>query len=379
MTTPLHHAETRGQTKILDDHPPAPRRYRHRQPGTLPMLPRLMVYALLILVTVFYIGPFAWMLVTSVKTTSEAARMPPTFFPLAYEPPLVEVPATQPGIDPSKLITTEAGKKYVLKPDYTELKLRGIPRTASPLRQRLDIAAYNYKSVLFGQSVADASGQTLDQSSGFDYILYARNTLLIALGVVVGSVLSSSLVAYALTKLHWYGRNLVFAIVLATMMLPFTVFMIPYYILFKDFGWIGTTLPLWAPSFLGAPFFIFLLRQFYITIPDELLDAARIDGCSEFRIWWQIIVPLSRPALAVVALFAFMGAWNDFLGPLVYLVHRQQFTLSLALQFFQSRSGGTSWELLMAASLLVIAPVIILFFLAQKTFIQGIATTGMKG
>lgn len=295
---------------------------------------RLGLYLLLLLITCFYLAPFGWLLVTSVKTNAEAVATPPLFFPWGST-------------------------------DVAGMTARQVPADAPAPLQRVLLARYNYEKVLTDPS--------------FDFLLYARNTLIIALLSVTGSVLASSLVAYSLAKLRWHGRNLIFGIVLASMMLPFTVFMIPHYIIFKHLHVIGTTLPLWFPSFFGIPFFIFLLRQFYLTIPDELLASARIDGCSEFRIWWQIVLPLSRPALAVVALFAFIGAWNDFLGPLVYLHHRTQFTLSMALQFFQSRSGGTSWELLMTASLLVIAPIVLLFFLAQKTFIQGIATTGMKG
>jgi multiple sugar transport system permease protein len=141
---------------------------------------------------------------------------------------------------------------------------------------------------------------------------------------------------------------------------------------------LGTFRPLWLPAWFGSAFNIFLLRQFFLTIPAELSDAARLDGCSEFGIFWRIILPLSKPALAVVALFSFMWAWNDFLGPLVYLQHPTQYTLALGLQTFQSQHGGTEWHLLMAASVLIILPVVVLFFLAQKTFIQGIATTGMK-
>ena len=138
-------------------------------------------------------------------------------------------------------------------------------------------------------------------------------------------------------------------------------------------------IPLWAPSFFGVPFYIFLMRQFMLAIPDELLDAARMDGCSEWRIFWQIILPLSRPALAVVAVFSFMAAWNDFLGPLVYIQRPEQYTITLGLQAFQSLGGGADWNLLMAASVMVCAPVVLLFFLTQRAFVQGIATTGLKG
>jgi len=196
---------------------------------------------------------------------------------------------------------------------------------------------------------------------------------------------SSSLVAYGFARIRFRGRGVLFALMLGTMMIPFPVVMVPLYRIFRFLGdhsgmaWLGTFRPLWVPAWFGSAFSIFLLRQFFVTIPDELSEAARIDGCSEWGIYWRIILPLSRPALSVVALFTFMYVWRDFLGPLVYLQRPTQYTLALGLQAFQSQNGGTSWNLLMAAAVLVIAPVIVLFFVAQRTFIEGIATTGMKG
>jgi multiple sugar transport system permease protein len=218
-----------------------------------------------------------------------------------------------------------------------------------------------------------------------NFLLWTRNTLIIAVLGVAGTTLSSALVAYGFAKLRFIGRGPLFAIMLSTMMLPFPVTMVSLFAMFRWLGdttgvpFLGTFKPLWIPAWFGSAFNIFLLRQFFMTIPSELSEAARIDGCSELGIFWRIILPLSRPALAVVALFAFMGIWNDFLGPLVYLQRPEQFTLALGLQNFQSKAGGTSWHLLMAASTLVILPAILLFFLAQKTFIEGIATTGTKG
>lgn len=217
------------------------------------------------------------------------------------------------------------------------------------------------------------------ESPFFKIQLYARNTLVIALLVAIGSMLSASLVAYALTKLRWHGRQILFWTVLASMMLPFSVMMVPLYRIYREFGWIGTNLPLWLPTFFAPPFYIFLLRQFYLTIPNELMEAAVIDGAGPFRIWWRIMVPLTRPALLVVGLFSFVASWNNFIGPLVYLTHQRTFTLALALQFFQTRHGGVAHTLLMAATVLVVLPIILIFFLAQKTFIRGIATTGIKG
>jgi multiple sugar transport system permease protein len=217
-----------------------------------------------------------------------------------------------------------------------------------------------------------------------DFPLYTRNTLIIAALTVLGTTLSSAVVAYGFAKIRFKGRGLLFVLMLSTMMIPFPVMMLPLFMIFRFIGdhtplqMLGTFRPLWLPTWFGSAFSIFLLRQFFLTIPDDLGEAARIDGCSEWGIFWRIMLPLSRPALAVVALFSFMWAWNNFLGPLLYLQRPEQYTLSLGLQAFQSQQGGTDWNLLMAASMLIMAPVILLFFLAQKTFIQGIATTGLK-
>lgn len=210
------------------------------------------------------------------------------------------------------------------------------------------------------------------------FLVYLRNTVIITLLSVCGAVIANSLVAYSFARLKWPGRDFFFAVTLATMMVPFPVLMVPTFGLFKSLEWIGTFKPLWVPMFFGNAFSIFLLRQFFKSLPGELSEAAKIDGCSEFGIFTDIILPLSKPALVVVALFTFMGAWNDFLGPMIYLVDQKTFTLSLGLQNYQTQHGGTPWNLLMAATLLVILPVLIVFIFAQRVFIQGIATSGFK-
>lgn len=210
------------------------------------------------------------------------------------------------------------------------------------------------------------------------FLVYARNTVIVTILSVAGAVVSNSLVAYSFARLKWPGRDLFFGTTIATMMVPFPVLMVPTFNLFRVLGWVGTFKPLWVPAFLGAAFSIFLLRQFFRTIPMELSEAAKIDGASEFQIFTDVVLPLSRPALAVVALFTFMGSWNDFLGPLIYLVDQSSFTLSLGLQAYQTQHGGTPWNLLMAASVMVILPIVVVFFFAQKAFIQGIATSGLK-
>ena len=207
---------------------------------------------------------------------------------------------------------------------------------------------------------------------------YLFNTLVICILSVFGMLLSSSLVAYSFAKIRWPGRSIAFLILLSTLMLPPQVTMIPVFTIFKSLHWVDTIKPLVVPAFLGSAFFVFLLRQFFMTIPLELSDSAKIDGCSELDIYWRIVLPLAKPALATVALFAFIAAWNDFLGPLIYLNDDTKYTLSLGLQQFVSQHGA-EWSMLMAASTVMTIPIVVLFFFAQKTFIQGITLTGIKG
>lgn len=309
-----------------------------RKPGDSPLVPkaksrshpeRWFAFAGICLVSIGFIAPLLWMLSTSLKPLSETMVTPPELLPRTLQP--------------------------------TTFDLGGFFGTG----------IQNYTRVI-----------THDK---MDFPQYTRNTLWITVLSIIGTVVSSSLVAYGFAKVKFKGRGVMFGLMLSTMMIPFPVLMVPLFAVFRFIGdytpiqMLGTLKPLWLPAFFGSAFSIFLLRQFYITIPEELSEAARIDGCSEFGIWWRIILPLSKPALAVVALFTFMGSWNNFIGPLIYLQHPEQYTLALGLQVFQSTHGGTEWNLLMAASLLILSPVIVIFFLAQKTFIQGIATTGMKG
>ena len=276
---------------------------------------RWLAFLAIVMICAGFMLPFIWMLSTSLKTVDKTVAFPPQFLP-----------------DP--------------------------------------VVPGNYWKVITSDKV--------------DFPLYTRNTLIIAALAVIGTTLSSAVVAYGFAKIRFRGRAGLFALMLSTMMIPFPVMMLPLFIVFRFIGdhtpiqMLGTFKPLWVPAWFGSAFSIFLLRQFFLTIPDGLSEAARIDGCSEWGIFWRIMLPLSRPALAVVSLFTFMGAWNNFLGPLIYLHRPDQYTLALGLQAFQSQQGGTDWNLLMAASMLVMLPVIILFFLTQKTFIQGIATTGIK-
>jgi multiple sugar transport system permease protein len=210
-------------------------------------------------------------------------------------------------------------------------------------------------------------------------IRYTWNTFRIAALASVGVVVSCIPVAYALSRLRWRGRQGVFLLVLSTLMLPVQVTIVPLYIIFVRLGWIGSIKPLVVPLFFGDAFTIFLLRQFFLTIPEELSDAARVDGAGEFQIMTRVIVPLAKPAIAAVALFQFLYSWNDFFSPLLYLIEDpNQWTLSLGLSQFEGQFH-VQWNLTMAASVLFMVPVIVLFFLAQRVFVEGVTVTGVKG
>jgi len=269
-----------------------------------------------------------------------------------------------------------------LKPqeDISTARLTLLPKHAD---RTLQYARENYYSgrprFLDDKGVERTGYEGVLTSENVHFVLYLRNTLIVALLSVTGMVFSSAVCAYGFSKIEWRGRNVFFGLMLATMMIPFPAVMIPTYFVFKHLGWIGTLRPLWVPACFGGAFNIFLLRQFFMQIPAELSEAARLDGLGHWGIFWRIILPLSRPALAVVALFHGMYVWNDFIGPLIYLNHQDLFTLALGLQFYQAQHGGTPWNLLMAACSLVTAPLVMLFVLSQRTFIEGIVTTGIKG
>lgn len=289
---------------------------------------RWVAFAILLGFAAAFLLPLAWMVSTSIKPESQAAS-----------------------------------EKLRLLPDPP----------SNALEQSIDnyIGRYDQDGNLV------QAGVLTDETINFP--LYLRNTLIVATLSVVGMVLSSAIVAYGFARIEFRGRGLLFALMLATMMIPFPVLMAPLFIMYSEIGWIGTLKPLWVPAWFGTAFNIFLLRQFYRGIPRELDEAARIDGCGHWGIFWRVIVPLSKPALAVVALFHFLFVWNDFLGPLIFVTHRDQFTLALGLQLYQSKAGNTPWNLLMAASTMVAAPVLVLFLLTQRTLLTGISGEGIKG
>jgi ABC-type glycerol-3-phosphate transport system permease component len=211
--------------------------------------------------------------------------------------------------------------------------------------------------------------------------LWFSNTFLIAALVIVGELLSSSFVAYGFARLRFPGRDVLFMLLISTLMVPLIVRLIPLFILFKQLGWVNTFLPLIVPSFFGTPLFVFLMRQFFLTIPLELSDAARVDGANELQIWWRIILPLSGPVMAVVAIFAFQNTWNDFLIPLIFLNDNAKKTAALGLATMMAQVGldFQRWDWMMAVATTMVAPMVALFVLTQRYFVQGVALTGLKG
>lgn len=207
------------------------------------------------------------------------------------------------------------------------------------------------------------------------------NSTIVSVLSVVAVLLSSSLVAYGFARIRFRGKRQLFALVMATYLLPGSVTLIPTFLIWNELGAVGTLWPLWAGNLFGSAFYIFMLRQFLFTIPQDLVDAARVDGASFFRIYWNIMLPLIKPALVAVAIFEFEAKWNDFMTPLIYLNDPNRYTLALGLATFKNdfQALGTQWSLLMAASVIFTVPMIILFFMFQRYFMEGVATTGLKG
>ena len=363
---------------------------------------KFLLYTALVAGATSFLLPFVWMLVTALKPIEQTTVQPPLWLPRRYfvqqDDGRHEVKLSAMINTPSVWAVAQGETAPIVLPQsdvhdgvwvtgggrQTPVEVRAtIPATAeAPWREVIEAGTGRR----FIVAVSGIEGRLAPRWENFrnamaamqDFWRYFGNTVLLCVLNVTGMVLSSSLVAYGFSRIEWRGRNAVFGILLASMMIPFPVVMVPVYAMFRSLGWIGTMRPLWVGAFCSGAFNVFLLRQFFRTIPKELSEAARIDGCSEFRIFWQIILPLCRPALVVVALFTFLGTWNDFLGPLIYLTDQRDFTLALALQSLQQKSALTDWHYLMAASTLVILPIVVLFLFAQRHFIEGIATTGGK-
>jgi len=339
-------------------------------------LSHLVAHLAIALVGLFFLVPFLWMLSTALKSDQDVFRIPPTWLPHdnlrvtinGEELPIYQVRLEGQVKELALLAIAEGHGTFVDPANSTET-----------IKVRMKFAEPVLVSGPRWQNFPDAMNRATRPGLGVNFWTYIKNSLIIAIFAIMGTLVSCAPAAYGFARVHWPGRDLVFLIVLSTMMLPFQVTMITLYIIFTDkLGWGNTFLPLIVPTFFGNGFDIFLLRQFFRTIPEELCDAARVDGASELRIFWNIVLPLSVPVLATITVFTFLWAWNDFQGPLLYLTDPRKFTMALGLQDFQGQHS-VAWNLLMAAAAVFTIPIVILFFFAQRTFIQGVKLTGLKG
>jgi multiple sugar transport system permease protein len=251
----------------------------------------------------------------------------------------------------------------------------------APLYWMVSTALKGHDELLeFPPTVFPGSPQWSNFRDAVEFIPFGTfflNTLTITVFSVIGAVISNLLVAYGFSHVQWPGRDFLFYVVVATIFIPFPVIIVPVFILMAKLGWVDTFLPLIIPAWLGNPLYIFLLRQYLLQIPRDLTDAARVDGAREWQVLWRVVLPLSKPALAVVAIFAGVFAWNDFLGPLLYLQSEKNYTLAIGLQFYRSQYD-VQFNLLMAASTLVVLPLVVLFLAFQKQFIEGATMGSLK-
>ena len=340
----------------------------------------LFSHTIINLVGLFFLVPFLWMILTAFKSSQDVFHTPPRWLPYdnvkvdvnGEQFPLYDV-QTEDGVKQLAAVKIVEGVGTFIDPANPSLQLeyeiqQGTTKIAEPVMH----VYFNWRNF------PDAMERGSRPGIGASFWVYFRNSLIIAFFAIVGTLFSNTPVAYAFARLKFPGRDILFIIILATMMLPYQVTMIPLYLFFNDFlGWGNTFLPLIIPTFFANAYDVFLLRQFFRTIPEEMCDAARVDGASEWQIFTRIILPLSVPVLATVTVFTFLWAWNDFTGPLLFLTSPKNFTMALGLQDFQSQRTMV-WNQLMAASVVFTVPIVIAFFFAQKTFIQGIKLTGSK-
>src|SRR5512143_992725 len=340
----------------------------------------LFSHTIINFVGLFFLIPFLWMVLTAVKSSQDVFHTPPRWLP--YDNVYVDVNndhlplynvKTENGIQQLAAVKIVEGLGTFVDPANPGTTMQyEIQQGATVIAEPVMRVYFNWKN--FPNAMERGSRPGI----GASFWVYFRNSLVIAFFSIVGTLLSNTPVAYAFARLKFPGRDLLFIIILATMMLPFQVTMIPIYLFFNDFlGWGDTFLPLIIPTFFANAYDVFLLRQFFRTIPEEMCDAARVDGASEWQIFTRVVLPLSVPVLATVTVFTFLWAWNDFTGPLLFLTSPRNFTMALGLQDFQSQRTMI-WNQLMAASVVFTVPIVIAFFFAQKTFIRGIKLTGSK-
>jgi len=342
--------------------------------------------------SLLFLIPFAWLISTSLKPDDEQAAFPPVWIPTQQItlPDITRpdgMPAGVSDYTPKGNPTAAAPVRVAEVADLPngDIRIRVLPPSASagkefPVGKEMTASREELTKIRhisprwenYSEALAYLPPETLHG------LRFLGNTLLLTLLSALGTVLSSSLVAYAFARLHWPGRNLWFGVLLATMMIPGAVTMMPQFLIFRSLGWYDTLRPLWVPAFFGSAFNVFLLRQFFLSIPSELEDAAKIDGCGPFAVYWRVMLPLVKPALAAIAIMSVLGSWNNFQGPLIYLSSPERMPLAYALQLYQTAHSGEP-GLLMAASTLVVFPIIVLFFFTQRYFIEGVSLTGLGG
>ncbi len=366
-------------------------------------------HVVLVLGSILFLVPFAWLISTSLKPDDEMAAFPPVWIPSQQ---IATQRLQNAEGKPAPLSRIARGGRQVLVAEVADLpsgsvRVRPVPEayakgqitTAStgasaasqdaaspPVRvlpaspgdfeaSRDDLTKIRQRAPRWANYVEALEFLPPETHYGLTFL---GNTLFLTLMSVLGTVFSSSLVAYSFARLRWPGRQLLFWMLLATMMIPGAVTMMPQFLIYRGLGWIDTLKPLWVPAFFGSAFNIFLLRQFFLSIPNELEDAAKIDGCGPFGTYWHIMLPQVKPALAAISIMAVLGSWNNFMGPLIYLSSPEKMPLAYALQLYGQQHGGEP-GLLMAASTLMVLPIITLFFFTQRYFIEGVSLSGLGG
>lgn len=326
---------------------------------------RLISFALLAILAVGSIpmlAPFGWMLSTSLKTKELAGEHPPRWIPEKETAFLL----TDGRREPVTVLTETADERLKIRTEQGETLFVPIDRVQR--ERRVAMHWENY------QRVFQPSAAHQDE----DFPRYLLNTLLIAILTAMGQALSSSLVAFGFARLRFWGNGPLFAVMLATMMIPGQIGMIPTFMIFRWLGWIDTFLPLIIPAWLGSAFFAFLYRQYFMSIPLEMDEAAKVDGATPLQIYWHVLLPMAKPVTVTVGVFSFLGAWNEFLGPLIYLNSDHKRTLSLALAKFQS-AYGADVPALMAAATLMLLPALAIYFFSQRALTEGLNIGGVKG
>ena len=337
----------------------------------------VLIQIVLLVGCAVYLLPFLWLVTTSFKENDEILKFPPVWIPsvqMKYEEGGKKYPVSTIKLD-GKAVKVLEMERY----DDGKCQIKVAPGEIDEGRTIIVDGTQLTKVRKHGlrwENYTDAMNALPKEAQRG--VRYLFNTVLITILSIIGTLISSSMVAYSFARLNWPFKGLSFAVLLSTMMIPAAVTMIPTFLIFRQFGWIDTLLPLWVPAFFAAPFGVFLLRQFMLSIPRDLDEAAILDGASFWGVYWHIILPLVKPALLALGIMTFMGAWNNFMGPLIYINSPENMTLSYALQLFRGENS-VEFGMVMAASVMVVIPVIVIFFVAQKHFIEGVTLTGIKG